>query len=59
MQLVPVLTGTPSAAQIWYVDDASLAGPQKFTVTRSVNGIVKAQTAGTQVSLTRRAVLAL
>lgn len=56
---VPVLIGTPPASQIWYVDDASFQGTQKFTVTRSVNGVVKAQTAGLPVSLTRRAVLAL
>jgi hypothetical protein len=56
---VPVLIGTPPASQIWYLDDASFQGTQKFTVTRSVNGIVKAQTAGLPVSLTRRAVLAL
>ncbi len=57
--LVPVLVGTPAAGQIWYVDDASLTGPQKFTVTRSLNGVVKAQTAGTAASLTRRAIIAL
>lgn len=32
---------------------------QLMTVTRSVNGVIKAQTAGTQVSLTRRATIAL
>jgi hypothetical protein len=58
-QLVPVIIGTPASSQIWYVDDASFQGTQKFTVTRSVNGVVKAQTAGLPVSLTRRAVLAL
>ncbi|WP_372672967.1 carbohydrate binding domain-containing protein [Amycolatopsis kentuckyensis] len=58
-QLVPVLVGTPSAAQVWYVDDASFQGPQRFTVVRSANGVVKSQTSGAQVSLTRRAVLAL
>lgn len=47
------LQGTPAAGQVWYIDDCSLTGPQKFTVTRSVNGIVKAQTAGTDVTLAR------
>jgi hypothetical protein len=33
------------------IDNFSLLNPQTFTVTRSVNGIVKAQTAGTDVRL--------
>jgi hypothetical protein len=28
----PLLGGTPAAAQVWYVDDCSLTGPQTFTV---------------------------
>lgn len=41
--------GTDSA----FIDDFTLTtpSPQQFTVTRSVNGIVKAQTAGTDVRL--------
>lgn len=35
------------------------SSPQTFTVTRSVNGVVKAQTAGTTVELARRATIAL
>ncbi|GAB3156198.1 hypothetical protein GCM10027258_62270 [Amycolatopsis stemonae] len=53
MRAAPLLTGTPAAAQIWYVDDLVFGGVQKFTITRSVNSIVKAQTFGTTVELAR------
>lgn len=51
--IVPLLGGTPAAAQVWYVDDVSITVPsrQLFTVTRSVNGIVKAHAAGESVHL--------
>jgi hypothetical protein len=58
-QLVATLTGTPAAGQVWYVDDASVQAAQKFTVTRSVNGVVKAQPVGGQVQLTRPSIAAL
>lgn len=58
-QLIPLLSGTPAAGQIFYVDDLSFTGPQRFTVTRSVNRVVKAQAAGTAISLARPATLAL
>lgn len=58
-QLVPVLSGTPAAGQVWYLDDVSLQAAQKFTVTRSVNGVVKAQAIGGQVQLTRPSIAAL
>lgn len=58
-QLVATLTGTPAAGQVWYVDDASVQAAQKFTVTRSVNGVVKAQASGGQVQLTRPSIAAL
>jgi Carbohydrate binding domain len=47
------LTGTPSAGQVWYADDVSLSAQwvQKFTATRSVNSVVKAQSAGAAVQL--------
>ena len=49
-----VYGGAASGTNSFYIDDLSLLpaiGPQLFTVTRSVNGIVKAQTAGTDVRL--------
>ncbi|RSN65412.1 hypothetical protein DMH01_03275 [Amycolatopsis sp. WAC 04182] len=58
-QVVPLLGGTPAPSQVWYVDDVSLTGPQRFTVIRSVNGVVKAHAAGTPISLARPAILAL
>ncbi|RSD26344.1 carbohydrate binding domain-containing protein [Amycolatopsis eburnea] len=58
-QLIPLLSGTPAAGQVFYVDDLSFQGPQTFTVTRSVNRVVKAQTAGTAIGLARPATLAL
>lgn len=53
--------GTPAAANPWYVDEAALtdAAAQNFTVTRAVNGIVKAQTAGTAVNIWKAPVIAL
>jgi hypothetical protein len=57
--MVPAITGTPAAGQIFYLDDLSLTGPQRFTVTRSVNRVVKAQAAGTAIALARRATLGL
>lgn len=38
---------------------AGATSPQTFTVTRSTNGVVKAQAAGTSVQLARRATIAL
>ncbi|SEB43647.1 Carbohydrate binding domain-containing protein [Amycolatopsis tolypomycina] len=58
-QLIPLLSGTPAAGQIFYLDDLSVTGPQRFTVTRSVNRVVKAQAAGTAIGLARPATLAL
>jgi hypothetical protein len=57
--MVPVLIGTPAGSQIWYVDDVTFAGPQKLTVTRSVNSVVKAQPVGTPIGLARPALAAL
>lgn len=59
MQALALLQGTPAAGQIWYIDDASVTGPQKLTVTRSVNGVVKAQAVGAAVVLARPATLGL
>lgn len=58
-QVVATIGGTPAAAQVFYVDDLSFTGPQRLTVTRSVNGVVKAQPAGVQVGLARPAIAAL
>jgi len=46
---------SPSAT--W--DDFSSITPQRFTVTRSTNGVIKAQTAGTDVRLATPMILAL
>jgi hypothetical protein len=59
--------GTPAATDIWYawavrlVPSASIVStsPQTMTVVRSVNGIVKPQAAGTDVSLAQPAIAAL
>jgi hypothetical protein len=40
-------------------DDLALLTPQTFTVTRSVNGVVKAHTAGESVSLANPTILPL
>ncbi|MEU9285961.1 hypothetical protein AB0D57_14855 [Streptomyces sp. NPDC048275] len=54
------VTGNTNAAtvQIRY-DNFDVINPQTFTVTRSENGIVKAQTAGTDVRLATPAIVAL
>lgn len=44
---VPLLGGTPAAGQIFYVDDCSLTGPQKFTV----DALPAARAAGLSVSV--------
>ncbi|MET8766313.1 hypothetical protein [Streptomyces sp. NPDC004658] len=40
-------------------ENYQVASPQTFTVTRSINGVVKAQTAGTDVRLAYPAIIAL
>ena len=40
-------------------DDFELLNPQRFTIARSVNGVVKAHAAGTDVRLARPVYLAL
>ncbi|AVH57892.1 MULTISPECIES: hypothetical protein [Streptomyces] len=49
---------TNTNPQIRY-DNFSVINPQKFTVTRSVNGVVKAQSAGADVRLAHPAIVAL
>lgn len=44
-------TGNTNANAIIRYDNFELVNPQTFTVTRSVNGIVKTHTAGTAISL--------
>jgi hypothetical protein len=44
---VPLLGGTPAAAQVWYADDVSLTGPQTFTV----DALPAARAAGLSVSV--------
>jgi hypothetical protein len=53
--------GTPAAANPWYVDEATIVDPvaQTFTVTRAVNGVVKAQVAGAAVNIWKAPVIAL
>lgn len=58
--------GTPGAGLLLYADDVKLipvstysASPQTVTVTRSVNGVVKAHSAGTDVRLAYPTYLAL
>lgn len=51
------ITVAGEAMTVTNVSGAS--SPQTFTVTRSVNGVVKAQSSGAQVHTTRRATLAL
>ena len=45
-------TGNTSVAPEVRYDNYSLYNPQRFTVVRSVNAVVKSQTAGTPISLT-------
>jgi hypothetical protein len=53
------LTGnTNTSPQVRY-DDLAVINPQTFTVTRSVNGITKAQSSGAAVSLADPAIVAL
>lgn len=54
----PTISGSPATGALMHVDDSYVvstadyaASPQSFTVTRSVNGIVKAQTTGTAVNV--------
>lgn len=58
--------GTPAAGLQLYADEIRLipvtsyvSSPQTFTVTRGVNGITKAQTAGTDVRLADPAIISL
>jgi hypothetical protein len=43
--------GNTNVSPVVSYDDLAVVNPQVFTVTRSVNGVTKAQTAGTPVSL--------
>jgi hypothetical protein len=57
----PTITGSPATGtQVWF-DDMTLSpwDAQSFTVTRSVNGIVKSQTAGTDVRLLQPMIVSL
>ena len=51
-------TNTNVNPQLRY-DDFQILDPQKFTVTRSVNGVTKAQTAGTDVRLAYPTILSM
>lgn len=60
------LVGTPGAGQLVFGDEIRLvplttynASPQTFTVTRSVNGVVKAHSSGADVRLTHPLILSL
>ncbi|MFI0233166.1 hypothetical protein [Streptomyces sp. NPDC017086] len=51
--------GNTNASPSVKYDDVQVVSPQQFTVTRSVNGVVKAHTAGESVALAYPTVLAL
>lgn len=53
---IPITLG---GEQMWVTAISGASSPQTFTVLRSVNGVVKAQTINTQVWLARRSTLAL
>lgn len=58
------LGGTPAASSVFYMSAVKLipandASPQTFTVTRSVNGVVKAQASGAEVTVAEPAYVAL
>ena len=53
------LTGNSNTAPEVRFDDWTVESPQKFTVTRSVNGVVKAQAVGTDVRLATPPIVAL
>lgn len=62
----PTIAGSPPTGTAVYLDDvffvatsSYLTSPQSFTVARSVNGVVKAQTPGTDVRLFQPAIAAL
>jgi hypothetical protein len=62
MRIEPLIPNTPPAADVLYIDSFvwyPLAGPQIFSVTRSVNGVVKSQTQGTDVRLWQPSILSL
>lgn len=50
-------TNTLPVVATW--DDVTVRNPQTFTVTRSINGVVKAHSAGAAIRLTRRPTIAL
>jgi hypothetical protein len=51
--------GNTNVSPVVSYDDLAVVNPQVFTVTRSVNGVTKAQTAGTDVRLADPTYLAL
>ncbi|MEA5366107.1 carbohydrate binding domain-containing protein [Amycolatopsis sp., V23-08] len=53
-QVTAFLQGTPAAGQIWYIDDCSLTGPQRFTV----DALPVARASGLPVSVWHLPVLA-
>lgn len=57
----PTLSSSPAAGTALWVDEVLIEPhrTQTLTVTRSVNGIVKEQTAGTEIALTQGAFVAL
>jgi hypothetical protein len=53
------MTGTPPATNILYLDGMTLATAWAFAVTRSINGVSKAHSAGEDVRLATPMILAL
>jgi hypothetical protein len=51
--------GNTNVSPVVSYDDLAVVNPQQFTVTRSINGVVKAQAAGTDVRLADPTYLAL
>jgi hypothetical protein len=65
-RLYPIVVGTGGASEVHYCDDMYIADltsagslVQTFTVTRSVNGVVKAQSAGAAVDVWNPVALAV
>lgn len=59
VDIAPTMTGTPAASNVLTMDDVTIAGPQTFTVTRSVNGVSKSHATGEDVRLATPMILAL
>ena len=53
------MTGTPPATNVLFLDEFFLNTTQTFTVTRSVNGVIKSHSVGEDVRLATPPILAL